>query len=56
MPALLVSDSEPQFTSCLWHILISALGCKHSLSMAFHPEMDDLSEGIKRSRFCAAIF
>ena len=44
MPALIVSNCDPRFTSHFWHSLISALNCKHSLSMAFHLEMDGLGE------------
>ena len=49
MPAQIVSDCDPWFTSRFWHSLISALGCKHSLSTAFHPETDGLSERMHRS-------
>ena len=42
MPALIVSDHDPRFTSHFWRNLISALGCKHSLSTTFHPETDGL--------------
>ena len=49
MPFLIEADCDLRFTSHFWHNLISALDCKHSLSMAFHPEMDGLSERIHRS-------
>ena len=45
MPALIVSNYDLQFTSHFLHSLSSALGCKHSLSMAFHPEIDGLRKG-----------
>ena len=49
MPLSIVSNCNQHFTSCFWHSLISALGCKHSLSRAFHPETDGLSERMHRS-------
>ena len=49
MSALIVSDRDPRFTLCYWHSLISALGCKHSLSTAFHPETHFSSEKMHRS-------
>ena len=49
MPALIVSNSDPRFTSHFWHSLISALVCKYSLSTTFHPEIDSLSERMHRS-------
>ena len=49
MPAQIVSDCNPRFTSYFWCSLISALGCKHSLSTAFHAEIDGLSERMHRS-------
>ena len=48
MPTSIVSDYDPRFKSYFWHSLISALGCKHSLSTTFHPETDGLSERIHR--------
>ena len=49
MPALIVSNCDPQFTSRFWYSLISALGCKLSLSTIFYPETDDLSERMHSS-------
>ena len=49
MPASIVSDRDPRFTSTFWRNLVSALGCKHSLSTAFHPETDGQSERMHRS-------
>ena len=49
MPASIVSDHDPQFTSHFWHSLISTLDCKHSLSTAFYPETDGVSKRMHRS-------
>ena len=49
MPASIVSDCDPWFTSFFLHTLISDLDCKHSLSTAFHPKTDGLSERMHRS-------
>ena len=49
MPALIVLDCDPWFVSRFWNSLISALGCKHSLSTTFHPETDGLSKRMHRS-------
>ena len=49
MPASIVSNHDLWFTSHFWRSLISALGCKHFLSMAFHPKMDGLGERMHRS-------
>ena len=49
MPASIVSNRDPRFTSHFWNSLISALDCKHSLSTTFHPEADGLSERMHRS-------
>ena len=38
MSALIVLDHDPWFTSFFWYSLITALGYKHSLPHAFHPE------------------
>ena len=48
MPASIVSNHHPRLTSYFWCSLISAIGCKHSLSTAFHPEIDGLSEKMHR--------
>ena len=42
VPALIISNCDPWFTSRFWRSLISALGCKHSLSTTFHHERDGL--------------
>ena len=49
MPASVVPDCDLRFTLRFWYSLISALGYKHSLSTAFHPETDGLSERMHRS-------
>ena len=48
-PASIVANCGKWFISHFWHSLISVLGCKHSLSTAFHPETDGLSKRIHRS-------
>ena len=45
----IVSNCDLQFTSHFWCSLISALGCKHSLSTTLKPETDGLSERMHRS-------
>ena len=45
----IVSNRDLWFTSYFWYSFISALGCKHSMSMALHPETDGLSEKVHRS-------
>ena len=56
MPALIISDCDLRFTSRFWNSLISALGCKHSLSTVFHPETDVSSKrmykAIEKILFC----
>ena len=49
VPASIVSDHDPWFTSCFWLSLISILGLKHSLSIAFHSETDGLNKMMHRS-------
>ena len=49
MPASIVSNHDHGLHHIFGHSLISALGCKHSLSTAFHPETDGLSERMHRS-------
>ena len=49
MPDLIVSNHDPRFTLGFQHSLISALGCKHSLSTIFQPETDGLSKRMRRS-------
>ena len=49
MPASILSNCHPWFTSYFWHSLINALDCKLCLSMAFHPEIDGLSKRMHRS-------
>ena len=49
MPASIISNCDPRFTSHFWRSLICALVCKHSLSTIFHLKTDGLSERMHRS-------
>ena len=40
MPSKIISDHNPRFLSHFWSTLVAALKCKHSLSSAYHLEMD----------------
>ena len=40
MPSKIISDHDLQFHLHFWSMLVVALKCKHSLSSAYHPEMD----------------
>ena len=44
MPKKLISDRDPRFVARFWRSLVSALGCDHSLSTAYHPETDGQTE------------
>ncbi|MBW0502421.1 hypothetical protein O181_042136 [Austropuccinia psidii MF-1] len=40
----IISDREPKFTSALWTNLHQLFGTKLSLSIAYHPQTDELAE------------
>ena len=44
VPKSIISDRDPKFVSNFWQRLQNALGTKHTLSTAFHPQMDGQSE------------
>jgi hypothetical protein len=44
LPTKIISNRDPQFTSHFSKALTTRLGIKQNISMAFHPQMDGLSE------------
>ena len=48
MPVKIVSDRDARFTSSFWQELIKLLQCKVSLSTAYHPQTDGLTERFHR--------
>ena len=48
LPAQIISDRDPLFTSAFWKFLFKMLGVKLSLSSSFHPETDGQSERSNR--------
>ena len=44
VPASIVSDRDPRFTSRFWQCLKAALGTQLRMSSAYHPQMDGQSE------------
>ena len=44
VPALIISNRDPWFTSRFWKKLQETLGTKLSFSTAFHPQIDGQSE------------
>jgi hypothetical protein len=44
VPKSIVSDHDSKFLSKFWQSLLNTLGTKHSLSVAFHPQIDGQSE------------
>ncbi|MBW0501456.1 hypothetical protein O181_041171 [Austropuccinia psidii MF-1] len=57
----IISDRDPKFTSALWTNLYNLFATKLSFSTVYHPQNDDLAEGmiqkLKRImiRFCAYV-
>ena len=49
IPASIVSDRGPQFVSRVWRTLWSRLGTSLSMSTAYHPQTDGLSEREQRT-------
>ena len=44
VPASIVSDRDPRFTSHFWGALHEALGSQLKFNTTFHPQTDDQSE------------
>jgi len=44
VPASILSDRDPRFTSRFWHSLQAALGTQLRMSSAYHPQTDGQSE------------
>ena len=49
MPRVIVSDRDPRFTGHFWRHLFGLVGTKLSMSTAFHPETDGLTERAHRT-------
>lgn len=48
VPASLVSDRDPVFTSAFWKALFAAMGSDLHMSSAFHPQSDGQSEAVNK--------
>jgi hypothetical protein len=48
LPAQIVSDRDPRFTSKFWRALMGRLGVTQALSSAFHPQTDGNTERVNR--------
>jgi len=44
LPAMIISDQAPQFTSWFWGQICSGLGIDRRMSTAFHPQTDGQTE------------
>jgi hypothetical protein len=44
LPKKIITDRDPQFTSRFGKALTTQIGAQQNISMAFHPQMDRLSE------------
>jgi hypothetical protein len=49
VPASIVSDRDPVFTSTFWQALFAATGTKLHMSSAFHPQTDGQSEAVNKA-------
>ena len=49
MPASVVSDRDPIFTSCFWSELMKLQGVELAMSSAHHPQIDDQIEVVNKS-------
>ena len=43
-PKAIINNKGTQFTSAVWAIICKALGIKRRLSLAYHPEIDGVTE------------
>ncbi|KAA3480873.1 Retrotransposon protein, Ty3-gypsy subclass [Gossypium australe] len=46
MPLSIIFDRDPRFTFKFWSKLYEALGTNLTFNIAFHPQIDDLSERV----------
>jgi transposase InsO family protein len=52
LPASIVSDRDPVFTSHLWQALFRAIGMQLKMSIANHPQTDGQTERVNQSLEC----
>lgn len=49
LPREIVSDRDPKFTGAFWTEVCRLVGCKQSMSTAFHPQSDGQTERMNRT-------